>query len=204
MRLPSYWESVEPTPDQVDFSEIDGLLAVVARHNEWAVNPTRVVLTVGARNFLYPELHEPSWAGPRWQPFLNNMQAAPPYRAYLDTSITRYRDSPLLYAWQVENEPRDYVGNASTGDDQIKVAQLSWEIGEVHRLDPGHEARRRRSTGGTSPSTCCRSTPSPSCRSSAATRAVTPRRCCRPAMRLAWTCTSMALDAAALHGHGPA
>ena len=140
VRLPIYWESVEPTPDQLDFSEIDGLLAVVARHNELAVNPTRVVLTVGARNFLYPELHEPGWARPRWQPFLNNMQAAPAYRAYFDTSITRYRDSPLLYAWQVENEPLDYVGNASTGDDQIKVAQLSWEMGEVRRLDPGHEA----------------------------------------------------------------
>ncbi len=140
VRLPIYWESVEPTPDQLDFSQIDTLLAVVARHNQSAPNPTRVVLTVGARNFLYPELHEPAWAGPRWQPFLNNMQAAPAYRAYFDSSITRYRDSPLVYAWQVENEPLDYVGNAFTGDDQIKVAQLSWEIGEVHRLDPGHKA----------------------------------------------------------------
>jgi len=140
VRLPIYWESVEPTPDQLDFSEIDGLLAVVARHNETAPNPTRVVLTIGARNFLYPELHEPGWAGPRWQPFLNNMQAAPAYRAYFDASITRYRDSRLVYAWQVENEPLDYVGNVSTGDDQIKTAQLSWEIGEVHRLDPSHEA----------------------------------------------------------------
>ncbi len=140
VRFPIYWESVEPTPDRLDFSEIDSLLAVVARHNQTAANPTRVVLTVGARNFLYPELHEPAWAGPRWQPFLNSMQAAPAYRAYFDSSITRYRDSPLVYAWQVENEPLDYVGNAFTGDDQIKVAQLSWEISEVHRLDPGHKA----------------------------------------------------------------
>lgn len=140
VRLPVYWEAVEPTPGQMDFSQVDALLAVVARHNQVATNPTRVVLTVGARNFLYPELHEPSWAGPRWQPFLNNMQAAPAYRAYIDSSITRYRDSPLMYAWQVENEPLDYVGNDLTGDDQIKVAQLSWEVGEVHRLDPGHKA----------------------------------------------------------------
>jgi hypothetical protein len=140
VRLPVYWEEVEPTPDQMDFSQVDAMLAVVARHDEMAANPTRVVLTVGARNFLFPELHEPEWAGPRSQPSLNDMQAASAYRAYFDSSITRYRDSPLIYAWQVENEPLDYVGNDFTGDDQIKVAQLSWEIGEVHRLDPNHKA----------------------------------------------------------------
>ncbi|HSP10616.1 MAG TPA: hypothetical protein VLU92_13600 [Candidatus Dormibacteraeota bacterium] len=71
---------------------------------------------------------------------MNNMQAAPAYRAYFDTSIIRYRDSPLVYAWQVENEPLDYVGNVLTGDDQIKVAQLAWEMREVRRLDPTHTA----------------------------------------------------------------
>ncbi|MGH7765010.1 MAG: hypothetical protein ACREOM_11425 [Candidatus Dormibacteraceae bacterium] len=140
VRLPIYWEDVEPTAGQLDFSQIDALLAVVAGHNQTAPNPTRVVLTIGARNFLYPELHEPSWAGPRNQPALNNMQSAYAYRAYFDTSVERYRGSPLLYAWQVENEPLDYVGNDSTGDDQIKVAQLDWEVAQVHRLDPGHKA----------------------------------------------------------------
>ena len=140
VRLPVYWESVEPAPATLDFSSVDQLLDVVEHHNEVARVPTQVVLTVGARNFLYPELHEPAWAGPRQQPFLNDVQEGPAYRAYFDGTVARYRGSPLLYAWQVENEPLDYVGNALTGDDQIKVAQLSWEIAEVHRLDPDHEA----------------------------------------------------------------
>jgi hypothetical protein len=139
VRLPVYWESVEPTPDSLDFSSVDELLAVVQQHDLLADLPTRVVLTVGARNFLYPELHEPAWAAPRQQPHLDDLQSAAAYRAYFDGSITRYRSSPLLYAWQVENEPLDYVGNAITGDDQIKVAQLSWEIAQVHELDPGHK-----------------------------------------------------------------
>ena len=95
---------------------------------------------MGARNFLYPELHAPAWAGQRQQPNLGEVQAGAAYRAYFDASVDRYRDSPLLYAWQVENEPLDFVGNTLTGDDQITAAQLSWEIGEVHRLDPNHEA----------------------------------------------------------------
>jgi hypothetical protein len=139
VRLPVYWESVEPTPDTLDFSSVDELLAVVQEHNQVAARPTRVVLTIGARNFLYPELHEPAWAAPRQQPQLNDLQSAAAYRAYFEGSLLRYRSSPLLYAWQVENEPLDYVGNVSTGDDEINVAQLSWEIAEAHQLDPGRE-----------------------------------------------------------------
>jgi hypothetical protein len=137
VRLPIYWESVQPTPDSLDFSSVDDLIAVVEQHDLVASRPTRVVLTVGARNFLYPELHEPAWAGPRQQPFLNEAQSAAPYRAYFDGSITRFRSSPVLYAWQVEDEPFDYVHNELTGEDQITGAQLSWEIAEVHQLDPG-------------------------------------------------------------------
>jgi len=137
VRLPIYWESVEPTPDSLDFSSVDELLAVVEAHDQVSGRQTRVVLTVGARNFLYPELHEPAWAAPRAQPHLNDLQSAAAYRAYFDGSLLRYRDSPLLYAWQVENEPLDYVVNASTGADQITAEQLAWEISEVHQLDPG-------------------------------------------------------------------
>jgi hypothetical protein len=140
VRLPVYWESVAPTPTQLDFSSVDALLAVVAAHNRVSTRQTQVILTVGARNFLYPELHQPSWAGPRQQPYLNQAQAGLPYRAYFQMSIKRYRDSPLLYAWQVENEPLDYVGNDLTGADQIDPAQLAWEMDEVHRLDPSHKA----------------------------------------------------------------
>jgi hypothetical protein len=137
VRLPIYWESVEPTPDTLDFASVDELLAVVEENNQLVDRQTRVVLTVGARNFLYPELHEPAWAGPREQPYLNDLQAEAAYRDYFEGSVLRYRDSPLVYAWQVENEPFDYVVNASTGADQITVEQLAWEISEVHQLDPG-------------------------------------------------------------------
>jgi hypothetical protein len=139
VRLPVYWEDVEPTPATLDFSSVDELMAVVENHNRTAPRPTRVVLTIGARNFLYPELHMPAWAGPREQPYLDRAQSAPPYRAYFDGALLRYRSSPLLYAWQVEDEPFDYVLGDSTGDDRITASQLSWEIGELHRLDPTHK-----------------------------------------------------------------
>jgi hypothetical protein len=139
VRLPVYWEYVEPTLGAYDFSSVDSLLGAVAAHNAVSGWPTRVVLTVGARNFLYPELHEPAWAGPREQPYITLAQSGQAYRDYFASSIARYRDSQLLYAWQVENEPLDVVGNPLTGVDDIDPGQLAWEIGEVHRLDPMHK-----------------------------------------------------------------
>ena len=137
VRLPVYWESVEPTPDSLDFSSVDELLAVVKEHNQVTSQQTRVVLTIGARNFLYPELHAPAWAAPREQPHLNDVQSGPPPAPISTAVLMRYRSSPLLYAWQVENEPLDFVGNAITGDDLINAAQLSGEVDEVYQLDPG-------------------------------------------------------------------
>jgi hypothetical protein len=140
VRLPIYWDTVQPAPDVLDFSSIDEMLSTVQHHNLTASRPTRVVLTVGARNFLYPELHEPAWAGPRQQPELGQIQSGPIYRLYFDSSILRYRSSPLLYAWQVENEPFDDTANATTGDDRIDAGQLEWEMREVRSLDPAHLA----------------------------------------------------------------
>lgn len=140
VRLPVYWDAVQPTPSTLDFSSVDELLSVVEQHNLTSNHTTRAVLVIGARNFLYPELHAPSWAGPREQPELGEVQSEPAYRLYIDASILRYRSSPLLYSWQVENEPFDDTQNAETGDDRIDTSQLAWEMNEVHRLDPVHEA----------------------------------------------------------------
>jgi hypothetical protein len=138
VRLPIYLDDVEPSRGYLDFSSVDQLLGVVAEHNRTASRPTRVILTIGARNFMYPELHTPDWAGPREQPYLGIVQAGDAYRLYFDASLQRYASSPLLYAWQVENEAFDYVVNQLTGDDQISPEQMAWEVGEAHRLDPAH------------------------------------------------------------------
>ena len=140
VRLPVYWELTQPSPGTLDFTVTDQLLAVIADHNRTSSRPARVILTIGARNFLYPELHAPAWAGTRQQPELGLAQQGSDYRAYFEATLTRYRASPLLYAWQIENEGFDYVVNETTGDDQITPEQMAWEISAAHRLDPDHRA----------------------------------------------------------------
>ena len=140
VRLPVYWDVTQPSPHNLDYSLVDALLAVVAWHNSMSSRQTRVILTVGARNFVYPELHTPAWVGPRQNPQLAAALEGTAYRTYFDSTLLRYRNNPLLYAWQVENEAFDYVVNETTGDDQISPEQMNWEIGEVHHLDGRHRA----------------------------------------------------------------
>src|SRR3989442_701513 len=59
VRLPVYWEAVGANRGQLDFSSVDALLDVVGEYNQRSGHQARVVLTIGARNFLFPELHEP-------------------------------------------------------------------------------------------------------------------------------------------------
>src|SRR5690242_11103102 len=45
VRLPVYWELVQPAPRDLDFDSVDSLLDVVTRHNSTSSVQTRVVLT---------------------------------------------------------------------------------------------------------------------------------------------------------------
>src|ERR1043165_5837140 len=49
VRLPIYWEDVEPDAHTIDFSIIESMLDVVRKHNAKSTVQTRVVLTIGAR-----------------------------------------------------------------------------------------------------------------------------------------------------------
>ncbi|HXO58467.1 MAG TPA: hypothetical protein VN834_01595, partial [Candidatus Acidoferrum sp.] len=62
VRLPIYWSTVAPTPTSLDYSEIDQLIATIEAHNSTkGSRHAQVVLVVGARNLVYPEVHLPDW-----------------------------------------------------------------------------------------------------------------------------------------------
>src|ERR1700674_578281 len=48
VRLPIYWQLVDASPNSLDFSAVDELLAVVKEHDQLASRQTRVALTIGA------------------------------------------------------------------------------------------------------------------------------------------------------------
>ena len=130
VRLPVYWDEVEPERGAYNFSVIHSLLAEVAMTQR-----TRVVLVVGIRNLGYPEVYAPAWAG--YAGSVPQLMRSPAYLDYLGTVFARYRASRLLYAWQVENEPLDQT-NSSLGLVSEPYDALADVVADLRAADPAH------------------------------------------------------------------
>ena len=93
LRLVSYWSDVEQTPGHYDFSQLDWQFQKAeAAH-------AHIILTIGLRQPRWPECHIPDWAAAvpqsQWQPQLES---------YMKAVINRYKKSPALQSYQLENE----------------------------------------------------------------------------------------------------
>lgn len=93
-RLAAHWPMVEPEPGQYNFEELD---YQIMRAEE--VGAT-VVFAVGRRLPRWPECHVPLWA----QDLPEEDRNAEVLK-YIEIVVNRYKDSPAITVWQVENEP---------------------------------------------------------------------------------------------------
>lgn len=138
VRLPVYWDTTEPRRGAFDFSSPDSLLNVVRQYNvTHRARPAHVVLVVGMRNMGFPELYVPTWI-PGYES-IEAMALDPEYAQYLDLAVTRYRRDPLLYSWQLENEPLDNVPTTAGAQVDIPGDVLQEEKEALGALDPAHE-----------------------------------------------------------------
>jgi hypothetical protein len=121
VRIPVYWDLVERTEGQYDFSDID-----------WQVDETdkrggEIILVIGQRVPRWPECHIPGWVGEnevlREKQLLHFMQAA----------VERYRDRGVVKIWQVENEPfLVFFGQCPPFRREMLDKEIAW----VKQLDP--------------------------------------------------------------------
>ena len=123
-RLVSYWSDGEPTKGQYDFSSLDWQFQKAeAKH-------AKIILTVGLRQPRWPECHIPTWATNEpvsvWQPQLEN---------YMKAVIDRYKHSPSLESYQIENE---YFLSGFGICTNFDKARLISEVNLVKSLDPNH------------------------------------------------------------------
>ncbi len=92
-RLVSYWSDGEPIKGQYNFSQLDWEFKKAE-----AVH-AKIILALGLRQPRWPECHIPTWAENEpvgvWEPQLMN---------YMKAVVNRYKNSPSLAAYQVENE----------------------------------------------------------------------------------------------------
>jgi hypothetical protein len=124
LRLAAHWPMVEPANGTYNFSELD---YQIQRAEE--VGAT-VVFAVGRRLPRWPECHVPTWAKSL---SIADQQAA--QLEYMTEVVNRYKDSPAIVYWQVENEPFlslfafEHCGPL---DEEF----LAKEIAMVRELDP--------------------------------------------------------------------
>lgn len=124
-RLVSYWSDSEAVQGTYDFSQLDWQF----RKAEAA--GAKVTLTVGLRQPRWPECHAPDWVSkePRsvWQPQLLQ---------YMQVVVNRYKASPALQNYQLENEY--FLKGFGTCTD-FSRDRLVTEYDLIKRLDPARQ-----------------------------------------------------------------
>jgi hypothetical protein len=124
VRLAAHWPMVEPDNNQWNFEELD---YQIRRAEEVGAE---VVLAVGRRLPRWPECHIPSWVR-SYPREAKNAEVL----SYVETVVLRYKDSPAVKIWQVENEPFLEVF-AFEHCGKLDYDLLDAELALVRKLDP--------------------------------------------------------------------
>lgn len=135
-RLVSYWSQLEPQPGKYDFTLLDW------QFEKAEAAGAKITLSLGLRQPRWPECHLPKWArslpsgveAGTWQSKLLD---------YIEAVVDRYKDSPALESYQLENEYFlrgfgrcvEFVGEAGAFDRD----RLVREYDLVKKLDPYHK-----------------------------------------------------------------
>jgi hypothetical protein len=119
VRLPLYWSEIEHDPGEYQWEIPDALLALSEKNN---VNLTVVV---GVKVPRWPECFIPDWAEK-----LNSTYQHHSVLTYIEDAVNRYKDSPSVIRWQVENEPFFPFGECPDPD----AGQLKERIDLVRSL----------------------------------------------------------------------
>lgn len=125
-RLVSYWEEIEKEPGKYDFSQLDWQFAKAERAG------AKISLAIGLRQPRWPECHAPEWANIHKAP---ESEWAPNLKEVIKRTVERYRHSPSLESYQLENE---YFLRAFGKCTNFNRQRLIDEYNLVKRLDPDH------------------------------------------------------------------
>ncbi len=129
LRLTAHWPLTEPKKGIYNFTELDFQIREAEKRN------TSVILAVGHRLPGWPECHTPDWVES-----LTPDQHRQELLKYEEAVVNRYKNSPALLYWQVENEL--FLGFFSRSSCQMHNEKgseiLDEEIAMVNRLDPVH------------------------------------------------------------------
>jgi hypothetical protein len=123
-RLVSYWNDIEPTQGEYNFSQLDW------EFQQADTAHAKIILTLGLRQPRWPECHMPTWAQnepvSEWQPQLET---------FIKAVVNRYKNSPSLESYQLENE---YFLQGFGYCTNFSRSRLVSEYNLVKQTDPHH------------------------------------------------------------------
>ncbi len=94
VRLPVYWDIVQPDASRYDWSDLDWQIHEAEKRN------VELILVMGNRVPRWPECHLPNWVDS-----LETTDRQSATLEYITNTIARYRRHPSITHWQIENEP---------------------------------------------------------------------------------------------------
>lgn len=122
LRVPSYWNSLEPKEQEYDFSDTDFMLSEADKRG------VAVILVLGIRQPRWPECHVPNWV--KQLTVLERQQAT---LKFVEQVIKRYQANSSIWAYQLENEP--FVSWFGENCDPPDKQFLQKEVELVKKLD---------------------------------------------------------------------
>lgn len=125
LRIPVYWDEIEQQEGVYDLSQVEWML------DQAEAADARVILAVGQRVPRWPECHPPTWTKG-----LSREQVESYELAMVETIVTRFKNHPALYRWQVHNEGFFSVFGEC---DKPNPEFIAHSVKRVHALDPEHE-----------------------------------------------------------------
>ena len=120
IRIPVYWDLVEPKENEYDFSDVDWQLQEAKKRN------AEIILSVGQKVPRWPECFVPEWT----KDDMNKKKSA--LLQMILKTVERYKDDPTVKYWQVENEPFLNFGICPPADENL----IDSEIALVRATDP--------------------------------------------------------------------
>jgi hypothetical protein len=130
IRIPVYWDLVEPTEGQYDWTDLDWEL------QQAKVRNAEIVLVVGQKVPRWPECAIPAWAA------TSDAKRKASLVSFVDTVVKRYKNDSEIKYWQIENEPFLAFGicpaiDSNLLDSEIAVARMQDSTRPIVITDSG-------------------------------------------------------------------
>lgn len=123
IKILAAWKNLAPREEGFHFDDLDFELAQAGE------NGADAIVVIGMKTGRWPECHLPEWAKP-----MDKVSQQERILNLLTATVERYRNSPVLRAWQVENEAMFVFGDCPWYDETF----FKNEVALVKKLDPAH------------------------------------------------------------------